>query len=518
MGAIQTIAGDYESALSLLNDNTGEIPKLFGKNSQEKNIATANIAWVYGYMGNGDKELEITTSLLDDLLKNSPQDYLAIADCYNSIGLNWHIRGDFNTEREYLKRGTETINNIPDISFEKNWRAYFVKLNLFNSLSLCYLSVGDNVNAYKYAKICSNEFSKINNSIPFLSINYMTMGRTEFNISNDTTLALISLRKALDILKQNGMDSSSAYYSYNGYIAAIKIEAGDYGAGIKMIKQIIDSIKNIPEPEIIEITANNYYTLIQAFINHGDKIQAHKSIEEAIAFVTKNKQFIRPYLQTMIFGMKAKLSVMENQFDDAEKIYKEALAITKFYFADSLKDGKQLPVATSFNILPVLSDYGNLYFEKAKSLNDTIEIKNNLNFCVNVLDEIIRFTDQNENYFTEYNSNQTFTTGNIGKNIIERILKAKISLNDLQLIKENRTNAINILLDTINEMGKLYDNREMVAYAFRAIENSKMNQLENQIEVENKINNAIKDSVVLLEKWDVTKRELFAQKKITIHY
>lgn len=190
--------------------------KEFGANADETLEAKKYLSWAYGYLGDADMELKYSNELLESYKKDEAKNSLAIADLYNTIGMNYGLRNDRDKEREYLFNSQKMLENYKPKNEEESVQVQSLLMNVFNSLSLSFIESIDYKNAIVYARKSLDISQKIAPNSPERTPTMVVMARC-YTLEKQCDSAILYIDNALNLLEANNLKGSTMWLSYRSY-------------------------------------------------------------------------------------------------------------------------------------------------------------------------------------------------------------------------------------------------------------------------------------------------------------
>ncbi len=446
---------NLDSVIEIYEQINGKVESTFGKLSDEYTALKGLTAWAYGYLGNLDKEMSMTTELLKMELESPNPDNHRLADYYNTIGMNYNYRGENLSELLSLKKALTYLQLIPDI--KQNIKAYQSLINVYSAISLSYLLAQDHVSALFYSNKCIEERNKSGIYSPQIAINYMIVGRANYALSKNYDTAMYYLHKAVGILETSGMKGSPPWISYQGHIADIDVQSGNIRFGLNRMRDIITQNKLSDNPEIINVVANNYYKTIKALIQSNQFELAAEKSNEAILFVNQHVNVVRPYMISLIKGTEAQLLSQKKQWQQAETIFEKEIHGNGGSMAKLISQ-EGIPFHTPQNVIPIYLSYANMYYNRA---NETTNNEDKIGFmktAINSYKKVITYYNNRESFYSTQNLNQSVTLDkNAQIDIFEKCLTALntlLEMNNNQLQSKSLSDSIYAEMYTIIEASK----------------------------------------------------------------
>jgi signal transduction histidine kinase len=190
--------------------------KEFGADADETIEAKKYLSWAYGYLGDADMELKYSNEILEAYKKDEAKNELAIADLYNTIGMNFGARNDRDKEREFLFNSQKMLENYKPKNEEESVEVQSLLMNVFNSLSLSFIGSIDYNNALVYARMSLDISQKIAPNSPERTPTMVVMARC-YTLEKKSDSAIYYIDKALNLLEANNLKGSTMWLSYRSY-------------------------------------------------------------------------------------------------------------------------------------------------------------------------------------------------------------------------------------------------------------------------------------------------------------
>lgn len=217
-----------KEALALLVKAEPEARSLFGPYSKVHCDALAQYNYARGYAGDLDGELAGTQELLAYFEKNPTEHALDIAECYNTIGMNFGLRGDHLTELRLQQKGLKMVLQRAQEGGEDAGALAMAEWTLRNSLANAASSAGDHDNARHSAKRCKEILGGIAPAASENSISDQLIARSFWCLDDDLDSSLHYISSAIDRLAKDPDrgPGSGPWLSYTSYKTEYLVQAG----------------------------------------------------------------------------------------------------------------------------------------------------------------------------------------------------------------------------------------------------------------------------------------------------
>jgi signal transduction histidine kinase len=296
LGQILVEKGKFKESKGYLIKALELSNKAFGADSSATLEAKKYLSWAYGYLGDLETELKYSLELLESYKKNESKNILVIADLYNTIGLNYGLRNNFEKEREYMYNSEAMLIKYKPKGNDENMQVQGLLMNVYNSMSLSFIGSIDYSNALIYGRRSLKISQKIAPNNPERAATMVAVGRCIYTLEKKCDSAIYYIDNALKLLELNLMDSTTIWVNYRCYKVDILARCGNS-----------DKAKEV---------ANS---TIKIMLERGD------SPEEAL-----NKLLI------LSRSTHAELTTMENRFREKEEVINQKTIFYKWVIVSIL--------------------------------------------------------------------------------------------------------------------------------------------------------------------------------------
>ncbi|MFL5753440.1 MAG: tetratricopeptide repeat protein [Bacteroidia bacterium] len=288
----------------------------------EKNGERKWLSYTYKWTGDTyDKlgELDKSLAMLNKALANVPvekQNYATLADIFNSIGLNYSRRGDFNTAIKNYLRSLDYCGMTGDVSHE---------VYTLQNLAIAYAQT-NNVEKSVAAFKKQVDMYKAMGKTKSLADTYINIGAV-FDMKPEPDSCLVYYKKAYDILAVSGKTSSMAMLMNN--FGKSYFDKGDRTRSLEYFQQALEIRRQLGDKQGLVLSLNNMAEVLHHF----------GKLEEAIACAEEG------YKHASEMGakelLKSNFSVLADLYSEKGD-YKKAYAYRTSYAAlsDSLSDAE----------------------------------------------------------------------------------------------------------------------------------------------------------------------------------
>lgn len=291
-GQILVENGKFAESKEILSKALELSSKEFGNDADETLEAKKYLSWAFGYLGDANIELKYSEELLEAYKRNFTKYELAIADLYNTIGMNYGNRNNREMEREYFFNSQRMLQNYKPKNEEEKLEVQSLLMNVLNSLSLSFIGSFDYTNALVIARRSLQISEKIAPNNPERTATMVVVGRCIYALEKKCDSAIYYLNTALTLLEANNLKGSPMWLSYRSYKVNILARCGNTDDAKTVARNTVKTIMSIgtsPEEALSQLlilsqNTNAELTTMENQFKEKESVANQKQTKERYMF------------------------------------------------------------------------------------------------------------------------------------------------------------------------------------------------------------------------------------------